>query len=218
MHKIKDFFTKKRCRKLKLLNNKGFSLIEVLVAVAIIGIISAIAIPQFTASKNEAAKVAVDTSAGNIAKAFKHCLALGSVASCNNLGAIKVSCPAGATCESGTDTNNTTFCAHIHKGKQGNDFKVCIQVTANSGAERRTYGGSLVGQAVCHKIKGASTPGTLACDADSGDEDVTSTTCENGISDCSGAVTASNTACAVTLACKIPTTAGDCDPSAGTCS
>ena len=44
--KIKEFFTKKRCR--RLLNNKGFSLLEVLVAVSIIGIISAIAIPQFT--------------------------------------------------------------------------------------------------------------------------------------------------------------------------
>ena len=213
---IKNFLFKKRIKILK--SKRGFSLIEVLVAVAIIGIISAIAVPQFTANKNEAAKVAVDTSAGNIAKAFKNCMALGTFATCNNMDAIKVSCPAGAICDSGGPTGGASFCAHIHKGGQGNDFKVCVQINPVSGAESRTYGGALVGSAVCHKTKGDSTPGNLSCDADSGDVDVTQTACPNGVSDCSGAVTASNTACAVTLTCSVPTTAGDCNKTAGTCS
>ena len=68
MNKIKNFFTQKRCK--KLLNNKGFSLLEVLVAVSIIGIISAIAIPQYNKNKNEAAKVAGSTTISNIRKAF----------------------------------------------------------------------------------------------------------------------------------------------------
>ena len=93
MKKFIQLLFKKRFKILK--NKKGFSLIEVLVAVAIIGIISAIAVPQFIAQKDEAAKVAGDTSAGNIAKAFKNCIALNSFTACDSLSEIKVSCPAG---------------------------------------------------------------------------------------------------------------------------
>ncbi len=46
MHKIKDFLNKKRCR-----NNKGFSLIEIMVALGLITLLTALAIPQFTSYK-----------------------------------------------------------------------------------------------------------------------------------------------------------------------
>ena len=53
---------------------------EVLIAVAIIGIISAIAVPQFTAQKDKAARVAGDTTVSNILKAFNSCMVLNNFA------------------------------------------------------------------------------------------------------------------------------------------
>ena len=64
---------------------------EVLIGVTIIGIISAIAIPQFTDYKNQAAKVASDTSASNIGRAFTNCLALKDFSRCNTLALIGIS-------------------------------------------------------------------------------------------------------------------------------
>ena len=89
--KVKNFFTQKRCRKL-LKNNRGFSLVEVLVAVTIIGIIAGIAIPQFQDYRKQASKVAGETSVGNIERAFQNCIVLKDFNSCNSLSDLGVAC------------------------------------------------------------------------------------------------------------------------------
>ena len=214
--KIKTFLCNQRMKALK--SKKGFSLLEVLIAVAIIGIISAIAIPQFADQRKNAAQVASDTSASNIAKAFQNCVVLNTFGSCDSLAKLKVTCPAGSICTSGG--NSPTFCADLKRGTAGqDDFNVCVSVNANTGTINRTYGGALIGEAVCHTTATDSNPTSANCVSAVGTVNVTSTKCPNGNSDCSSlAVTPGSGVCGKTVSCKIPTTAGTCDNSGGTCS
>ena len=215
--KIKDFLFKRRFKPLK--NKKGFSLMEVLIAVAIIAIISGIAVPQFTAQRNNAAKVASDTSAGNIAKAFKHCIALNAFSKCKSLSAIKVSCPAGSTCVSGGA--NPKFCAHLHRGDTGSDFKVCISVDGN-GSETRTYAGGLLSTVAagnrCHKTVIKSTDNTT-CPAVA-EAPVAGLPSCSAAADCGDNEAAGTTTCGHSYACK-PLNASmtaTCDKTTGNCS
>ncbi len=147
---IKDFLFKRRFKVLK--NKKGFSLLEVLIAVGIIAIISSIAIPQFTANRNEAAKVAGDTSMSNILKAFNSCIALKSFAQCNSLNAINVTCP---DCKS--ETSGNKFCSHIKKSVGGGDFSACVSIDTgtNPNTIYRSYGGTLLQGTICHSTQNA---------------------------------------------------------------
>ena len=88
-NKIINFLFKKRIKILK--SKKGFSLLEVLVAVGIIGIISAIALPRFQDYNESSALTATNTSANNIAKAYTLCQA--TKTTCSSLDDISINCP-----------------------------------------------------------------------------------------------------------------------------
>lgn len=56
---------------LKLRSNKGFTLIELLIVVAIIGILAAIAIPQFSAYRVKAFNSAAESDLRNLKTALE---------------------------------------------------------------------------------------------------------------------------------------------------
>ena len=118
-------------------NNRGVSLLEVLVAVSIIGIIAAIAVPAFNDYRETAAVTAVDATATNLAKAYNLCTATSS-GSCATLTDLKISC---SNCNPPKPYNSTNgFCVDMETKVSNQEFKACVQIKPD-GTVLKKYGG-----------------------------------------------------------------------------
>ena len=141
MHKIKDFLNKKRCRKLKLLNQKGFSLIEILVVITLMGIITAIAVPSYTKYKKQANEGVVKSSLGAIGRGAAACITLGNRSSCTSLTQVGVTCPSGLTCaaNSGAAQADATkpLCYEVTSGG-ATGAKGCVSISLEGAVARVT--------------------------------------------------------------------------------
>ena len=209
-NKIINFLFKKRIKILK--SKRGFTLMEVLVAVGIIAIISAIAVPQMTANKKRAAVVVGDTSISNIMRAYNQCVALNSADQCKSLEQLEVTCP---DCESKHTTANG-FCAHIKKKVGDEHFAACVQIKGSR--ITRSYGGGLISdKKICHKTVTQSTDGSCKAKPKSALYPMKTCTAPTGSS---GEVCAANNPAATTTDCGAT---WSCDTvantaTAGTCS
>ena len=146
-----NFLFKKRIKILQ--SKKGFTLMEVLVAVGLIGIITAIAVPQFQDYREQTGLVAGNTSVGSMARAYQNCMVLKSFAECNDLSKINISCSA---CSSGSGARTEPpFCANYKATAGGKDFRMCVSVDEDN-AITKTIGGNFK---VCHNTcSGADCP------------------------------------------------------------
>lgn len=126
-----------------LKNNKGLSLIEILVAVSIIGIISAIAVPSFLDYRENASLTAVNSTASNIAKAYQLCKA--TRANCSTLTELRIDCD---ICGESKVTTAGGFCTDMtQEVGGGQEFKACVNIKSDGDIEK-TYGGNFK---ICHE-------------------------------------------------------------------
>ena len=99
---------------------KGFSLVELLTTVGIIGILSAVAIPSYNKYRQNAAEAAAENSAENLIKAFQACLSDGTdIATCASEDiddALSTPCDPGKTPvnagATGADADKCWFSSH----------------------------------------------------------------------------------------------------------
>ena len=163
---IKNFLFKRRIKILK--NNKGFSLMELLIVVSIMGVISAIAIPAYDKYRTNANKNGAEAEAKTIWRAINTCLANGTAATTcvggdgNVDGTISKKCKIAE--DSGKyahgkqiDANSTDEQGHCFMKHNGTD-KYCI--ASNIGGEAYCMDNSGVSSAGKGCSIGQTTPGT----------------------------------------------------------
>ncbi|HET8761958.1 MAG TPA: prepilin-type N-terminal cleavage/methylation domain-containing protein [Gemmatimonadales bacterium] len=114
-------------------NRKGFTLIELLIVVVIIGILAAIAIPKFAATKDKAKLASIKSDIRNIETAeeayFADNAAYGDYSAINGANLFTVSTGNAAT----ITPTATGYTASVTNASITNGFKTC-QVVIGAGA------------------------------------------------------------------------------------
>ena len=104
-------------------NSKGFTLIELMIVIAIIGILAAIAIPNFIAYRNKSFCTRTEADANGIASAIADYFSVPS----------RVNTPTVANLNNG---NSYTFSGNNTGVINGNDPSVNITITVTDGSAR----------------------------------------------------------------------------------
>ena len=138
-------------------NKKGFSLIELMVVVAIMGILASIGIPQYIAYRDSTAWGRLDTELKSVRRAFSTCVSTKTFAQCNNLNELglndlDVGDASVNTSAFSENSTMTSFCADIVRDIGAFMAQACVDVDAFTFMENIT-----INRQVCVDDGGAGT-------------------------------------------------------------
>ena len=135
---------------IKLNNKKGFTLIELMIVIAIIGILAAIAIPNFIAYRNKSFCSRAESDANNLAAALSDYFAIPSHTAIPVLGSgggelnFRFS-GSGANLNTGTVTgptpDNITVTVTDGSGRCPADYRTAMPYSATANSERDGWNG-----------------------------------------------------------------------------
>ena len=136
MKTIKNFLFKKRIKILK--SEKGFSLIELMVTVGIMGVLVGVGIPAYNGYQSDAAEKAAQADSGALLKALQACLVSSTATACATAtvnDTISLTCGAAGTAKPTTEgcffklDGTTKACYGTFKKGGGLEKHACFQYT-----------------------------------------------------------------------------------------
>ncbi len=134
----------------EIISRRGFSLVELVVSVAIVALLAGISIPAYNRHKKKAMAADSFLTANSIIKAIRSCVSGAPFDVCDDVNSLGLSSIEGLAVKA---QNNPNICFQFERASAGRTYKSCVSVNTSTLRHARKhliYAGSKVSRGFCH--------------------------------------------------------------------